>query len=274
MASAGVCFTRLSLLWSEKPGAPPAPGRGSGAGALTRRQEKRAPYDSFLQPDPPHAGGREQPLHLGLGHHGPGHGTGRAVALVDQHLHLHRGAGAAGNEPLVRLLHAGGGEAPKEPHGLHAGVVPAVRGVRAQVQLPAAVRPVMRARLEEAAAVIGRHRPQGHRLPRAQPRHPRLQPLVRRPSGGGHGQAGCPASLRDAQQGPRRGGDGGQRSPHGGGGSGCAVRPRRPQYRYRGRRPLQAAPIESRAPSPTPSPGKPPVPGRSRLPQTIRSSEP
>lgn len=203
---------------------PPAPGQRSPAGALTRRQEEGAPYASLLQPDPPHAGGREPPLHLGLGHHRPGDGAGQAVALVDQHLHLHRGAGAARNEPLVRPLHAGGGEAPEEPHGLHAGVVPAVRGVRAQVQLAAAVRPVVRARLEEAAALVGRHRPQGHRLPRAQPRHPRLHPLVRQAGGGGHGHADGPPPeggrrrRRGAAQDPRRGRGGGcDRSPHDGG---------------------------------------------------------
>lgn len=209
------------MLWTEKPGGPAGPRAKVSAGALTRRQEEGAPYASLLQPDPPHAGGREPPLHLGLGHHRPGDGAGLAVALVDQHLHLHRGAGAAGHEPLVRPLHAGGGEAPEEPHGLHAGVVPAVRGVRTQVQLAAAVRPVVRARLEEAAALIGRHRPQRHRLPRAQSRHPRLHQLIRQAGGGGHGHAYSPPprrweNRRGAAQSPRRGrgGGSGDRSPH------------------------------------------------------------
>lgn len=173
-------------------GVPPAPAGSSPIGPLTRRQEEGASYASLLQPDPPHAGGREPPLHLSLGHHRTRDGAGQAVALVNQHLHLHRNASVSGKEPLVRPLHAGGGKAPEEPHGLHASVAPAVRGVRAQVQLPAAVRPVVRTRLEEAAPLIGRHSPQGHRLPRAQPRHLCLHSLVRQASGRGNSHAHSP----------------------------------------------------------------------------------
>lgn len=209
-----VCGWPSVVLWNRMPQVTPAPGRGRPP--LTRRQEEGAPHAALLQPDPPHAGGREPPLHLGLGHHRPVDGAGLAVALVNQHLHLHRGAGAAGNEPLVRPLHARGGQAPEEPHRLHAGVVPAVRGVRAQVQLAAAVRPVVRARLEEAAPLVGHHRPQRHRLSRAQPRHPRVHPLVRQPGCGGHGHADRPARRGTAQR-PRGGLGGDRRSPHDGG---------------------------------------------------------